>query len=31
MITHALCPRCGRLVAIADGGTLAGHVAQLAP
>lgn len=31
MSTHTLCPRCGRLVALADGGTLVAHVAQLAP
>lgn len=31
MSTHALCPRCGHLVQLADGGTLVAHVAQLAP
>lgn len=30
MNTHALCPRCGRLVQPADGGDLVAHVAQLA-
>jgi hypothetical protein len=28
--THALCPRCGRVVALADGGALVPHVSELA-